>query len=245
MTEPLPTAHARCAYRLPLKKSARIEWPNTGWTGSNLSIWDPIPARMSPELHHPGADSPMCRPRPRRPLTAGGPAQNQSMLCIQRRMRPWPSTFSPAGPDFCAEVRGVDFSTADRPRDAGGDRARHGSLRRLHLSSHRSGRSAPHRIQPASSASSSTRPSLFGKKVSRFDFPELFDAGNLDASGNILIDERRRLYNKGNALWHTDSSVQSTPLCLFAAARSTRCPRLVAIRTSQTCAPPTTRFPPR
>jgi len=35
---------------------------------------------------------------------------------------------------------------------------------------------------------------------------ELFDAGNLDASGNILVDERRRLYNKGSALWHTDSS---------------------------------------
>jgi alpha-ketoglutarate-dependent 2,4-dichlorophenoxyacetate dioxygenase len=49
-------------------------------------------------------------------------------------------------------------------------------------------------------------PKLFGKTVSRFAFPELFDAGNLDASGNILADERRRLYNKGNALWHTDSS---------------------------------------
>jgi alpha-ketoglutarate-dependent 2,4-dichlorophenoxyacetate dioxygenase len=36
---------------------------------------------------------------------------------------------------------------------------------------------------------------------------ELFDAGNLDASGNILaLDHSRRLYNKGNALWHTDSS---------------------------------------
>ncbi len=49
-------------------------------------------------------------------------------------------------------------------------------------------------------------PSLFGKELKRFAHPELFDAGNLDASGNILKDERRRLYNKGNALWHTDSS---------------------------------------
>jgi alpha-ketoglutarate-dependent 2,4-dichlorophenoxyacetate dioxygenase len=49
-------------------------------------------------------------------------------------------------------------------------------------------------------------PSLFGKGVKRFQHPELFDAGNLDASGQILVDERRRLYNKGNALWHTDSS---------------------------------------
>ena len=49
-------------------------------------------------------------------------------------------------------------------------------------------------------------PSFFGKGIKRFSRPELFDAGNLDASGNILADERRRLYNKGNALWHTDSS---------------------------------------
>ena len=49
-------------------------------------------------------------------------------------------------------------------------------------------------------------PRLFGKSVARFAQPELFDAGNLDASGNILKDERRRAYNRGNALWHTDSS---------------------------------------
>jgi alpha-ketoglutarate-dependent 2,4-dichlorophenoxyacetate dioxygenase len=49
-------------------------------------------------------------------------------------------------------------------------------------------------------------PRLFGNKMLRFNHSELFDAGNLDAAGNILIDERRRLYNRGNALWHTDSS---------------------------------------
>lgn len=49
-------------------------------------------------------------------------------------------------------------------------------------------------------------PRLFGKNLTRFNHPELFDAGNLDASGQILVDERRRIYNKGNALWHTDSS---------------------------------------
>src|SRR5262249_36300544 len=48
-------------------------------------------------------------------------------------------------------------------------------------------------------------PRLFGK-VPRFEHPELFDAGNLDVSGNILVDERGRLYNMGNALCHTDSS---------------------------------------
>jgi len=49
-------------------------------------------------------------------------------------------------------------------------------------------------------------PKALAGKVPRFAQPELFDAGNLDAQGNILVDERRRLYNKGNALWHTDSS---------------------------------------
>jgi alpha-ketoglutarate-dependent 2,4-dichlorophenoxyacetate dioxygenase len=49
-------------------------------------------------------------------------------------------------------------------------------------------------------------PQAIAGKIRRFQHPELFDAGNLDAHGNILVDERRRLYNKGNALWHTDSS---------------------------------------
>jgi alpha-ketoglutarate-dependent 2,4-dichlorophenoxyacetate dioxygenase len=49
-------------------------------------------------------------------------------------------------------------------------------------------------------------PQALAGKIRRFQHPELFDAGNLDAHGNILVDERRRLYNKGNALWHTDSS---------------------------------------
>ena len=40
----------------------------------------------------------------------------------------------------------------------------------------------------------------------RFDFPELFNAGNLDVQGRIVTDERRRLINLGNQQWHTDSS---------------------------------------
>ena len=36
---------------------------------------------------------------------------------------------------------------------------------------------------------------------------ELFDVSNLDADGNILKhDDRRYKYNKGNALWHIDST---------------------------------------
>lgn len=40
----------------------------------------------------------------------------------------------------------------------------------------------------------------------RLGEPELFDASNLDAEGRILDNELVRLTNKGNRLWHTDSS---------------------------------------
>ena len=41
----------------------------------------------------------------------------------------------------------------------------------------------------------------------RLSLPELFEAGNLDASGEITqIDNRGRLFARGNKLWHTDSS---------------------------------------
>jgi alpha-ketoglutarate-dependent 2,4-dichlorophenoxyacetate dioxygenase len=44
-----------------------------------------------------------------------------------------------------------------------------------------------------------------GRKA-RFQHPELFDAGNLDAEGNIIRDEMVKLHKKGDRLWHTDSS---------------------------------------
>ncbi|KIJ51277.1 hypothetical protein M422DRAFT_244459 [Sphaerobolus stellatus SS14] len=41
----------------------------------------------------------------------------------------------------------------------------------------------------------------------RFSEPELFDASNMDVHGNLYKkDSRRWWFNKGNALWHTDSS---------------------------------------
>jgi alpha-ketoglutarate-dependent 2,4-dichlorophenoxyacetate dioxygenase len=42
--------------------------------------------------------------------------------------------------------------------------------------------------------------------------PELADVGNLDAEDNILkTDDRVRLYQLGNRLWHTDSSFKRLP----------------------------------
>jgi len=40
----------------------------------------------------------------------------------------------------------------------------------------------------------------------RFARPELFDASNIDADGNIVDNELVRLRKKGDRLWHTDSS---------------------------------------
>ena len=112
---------------------------------------------------------------------------------------------SPSGPDFCAEVSGVDFS---RPIDADTFAQVVGAMDRYGVCVYRAtGMSDASHIEFSRLFGSLEHaPRLFGKSVTRFAYPELFDAGNLDASGNILVDERRRLYNKGNALWHTDSS---------------------------------------
>jgi len=51
-------------------------------------------------------------------------------------------------------------------------------------------------------------PSSIGKaSEARLPFPELIDVGNIDSQGHILpSDDRRRAYNRGNLLWHTDRS---------------------------------------
>jgi alpha-ketoglutarate-dependent 2,4-dichlorophenoxyacetate dioxygenase len=52
----------------------------------------------------------------------------------------------------------------------------------------------------------------FNGYVSRIA-PELFDAGNLDAHGEVMRpDEPLRRFAKGNELWHTDSSFNALPV---------------------------------
>ncbi len=116
-----------------------------------------------------------------------------------------PLSCVPAGPSFLAEVSGVDFSRPVDPRTlreivAAMDEYAVCVFRATGLedSSHVAFSRLLGKLELA--------PALFGKNFKRFAHPELFDAGNLDASGNILVDPRRRLYNRGNALWHTDSS---------------------------------------
>jgi len=48
---------------------------------------------------------------------------------------------------------------------------------------------------------------MVGKSKSRFAHAEIIDIGNIDAEGRLLPeDDRRRAYNLGNLLWHTDAS---------------------------------------
>lgn len=46
----------------------------------------------------------------------------------------------------------------------------------------------------------------------RLSIPEMNDISNLDVDGQILkADDRRRMFNLGNRLWHSDSSFKGTP----------------------------------
>lgn len=46
----------------------------------------------------------------------------------------------------------------------------------------------------------------------RLAYNQMNDISNLDVDGSILAaDDRRRMFNLGNALWHTDSSFKATP----------------------------------
>src|SRR3954467_2724467 len=48
---------------------------------------------------------------------------------------------------------------------------------------------------------------MVGNSKSRLAYAELIDVGNIDVDGKLLPDDdRRRAYNRGNLLWHTDVS---------------------------------------
>jgi alpha-ketoglutarate-dependent 2,4-dichlorophenoxyacetate dioxygenase len=116
-----------------------------------------------------------------------------------------PLAIKPLHPLFAAEISGVDIA---QPLDAAVVREIVAAMDRYAVCVYR-GTALTDESHIAFSrrlGELELAPRLFGSRVTRFAHPELFDAGNLDASGNILKDERRRLYNKGNALWHTDSS---------------------------------------
>lgn len=88
-------------------------------------------------------------------------------------------------------------------------------------------------------------PNLAGRRA-RFAVPEMFDAGNIDADGRIVTDERRRLINLGNQQWHTDSSFRPARSS-YSMLRAHRIPRaggeteFVDLRAAYDALPPALR----
>jgi alpha-ketoglutarate-dependent 2,4-dichlorophenoxyacetate dioxygenase len=107
-------------------------------------------------------------------------------------------------PEFGAEITGVDLGqpfTPEQEADIIGAIAEHGVC-----------------VYPDSGLTDQTHiwfSRIFGNlwtiggqatRLTRFDYPHLFEAGNLTADGSINEDALARLRRKGDRLWHTDSS---------------------------------------
>jgi alpha-ketoglutarate-dependent 2,4-dichlorophenoxyacetate dioxygenase len=55
-------------------------------------------------------------------------------------------------------------------------------------------------------------PAVVDVALQRLKHREMVDISNLEVDGSILAaDDRRRMFNLGNQLWHTDSSFKATP----------------------------------
>jgi alpha-ketoglutarate-dependent 2,4-dichlorophenoxyacetate dioxygenase len=66
-----------------------------------------------------------------------------------------------------------------------------------------------------------TSPEYAGSKKSRLVRPEISDISNLDPDGRVMsAEDQRLLFNRGNQLWHTDSSFKFVPArCSLLSAR--------------------------
>ncbi len=66
-----------------------------------------------------------------------------------------------------------------------------------------------------------TSPEYAGSKKSRLSRPEIADISNLDPDGRVMAaEDLRLLFNRGNQLWHTDSSFKYVPArCSLLSAR--------------------------
>ena len=66
-----------------------------------------------------------------------------------------------------------------------------------------------------------TSPEYAGSKKSRLGRPEIADISNLDPEGRVMsAEDKRLLFNRGNQLWHTDSSFKHVPArCSLLSAR--------------------------
>ena len=66
-----------------------------------------------------------------------------------------------------------------------------------------------------------TGPDYAGSKKTRLHNREIEDVSNLDPEGRVMsADDKRLLFNRGNRLWHTDSSFKHAPArCSLLSAR--------------------------
>jgi alpha-ketoglutarate-dependent 2,4-dichlorophenoxyacetate dioxygenase len=129
-------------------------------------------------------------------------------------------TVTPLHPHIGAEVRGVDLTRPVPPDDlAAIDAAflRHAVLvfpgqplsdeQQIAFSQH---------FGPLE-----TSPDYAGSKKMRLSRREISDISNLDAEGQVMAaEDKRLLFNRGNQLWHTDSSFKRIPAkCSLLSAR--------------------------
>ena len=147
---------------------------------------------------------------------------------------------------FVGEVSGIDICTAAVARRGGGDRARHGSLRRAGVPRPAADRRAADVLSAAISASWRA-PSLArwpSRKSAACRQLELGDISNFDHRHTRLRarDDARRMYALGNRLWHSDASFRATGADLLAAIGPRMCRAAAATPSSPTCAPPTMRW---
>lgn len=55
-------------------------------------------------------------------------------------------------------------------------------------------------------------PAVVNQHLHRLKHKEMVDISNLDVDGSVIAaDDRRRMFNLGNLLWHSDSSFKATP----------------------------------
>src|SRR5215471_11716097 len=120
--------------------------------------------------------------------------------------------FIPIGPEFVAEVTGIDLSVPPGPESAA---AIHAAMDRYAV--------LVFHHQPLDDGEQTAFTKSLGKielntanNVTRLDQRrlgiEMSDISNLDQHGNMLArDDRRRAFNLGNRLWHSDSSFKAVP----------------------------------
>jgi alpha-ketoglutarate-dependent 2,4-dichlorophenoxyacetate dioxygenase len=120
--------------------------------------------------------------------------------------------FVPIGSEFAAEVEGIDLGA---PLDAAAVAAIHAGMDRHAVLVFR-GQKLTDAQQIAFTGSLGKIELNTANNVTRLDQRrlglEMSDISNLDRDGNLLArDDRRRAFNLGNRLWHSDSSFKAVP----------------------------------